>query len=62
MKLIHNLTEAYWPKVKINMWRHLKSTLLESNSFIKDIIGDDEDIADQLATINHVLQSKLTVT
>lgn len=62
LKLIHNLTEGYWPNVKKTMWHHLKSTLLKSDSFIKDIIGTDENFTGRLAAINNLLLSKLTVT
>jgi transposase len=62
LKLMHNLTDAYWPKVKNNMWRHLQATLLKNDSFIKNIIRDDEDLTGRLMDINSSLQSKLSAT
>jgi transposase len=62
LKLMHNLTDAYWPKVKKNMWHHLQATLLENDSFIKNIIGDDEDLTTRLMDINSFLETRLSVT
>ena len=44
LKLILNLAESYWFKIKKNKWANLQITLAEKNKFIDGIIRNDKKI------------------
>ncbi|KPA11470.1 Transposase, IS605 OrfB [Candidatus Magnetomorum sp. HK-1] len=61
-KLILNLAESYWAKVKKNNWKNLQTTLSEKIKYIDGIIGKDKDLMTLFLNLNETLNQKLKVS
>jgi transposase len=61
-KLILNLAESYWFKIKKNKWTNLQITLAEKNKYIDGIIGNDKNLITLFLNLNETLNRKLKVS
>ncbi len=61
LELMLNLTTSYWPMAQKKKWNLLRTTLMESDDFIKGIIEKDEKLNNLLVNLNAKLHDKLKV-
>ena len=57
-KLITNLTKSYWSMSQIKIWKLLQATLIEKSDYIKNIIGDDQNINDLYLNLNTIIEDE----
>jgi len=61
-KLILNLADFYWTKVKKNIWENLQKTLTVNTNYIDGIIGKDKEIVALFMNVIETLNRKLKVS
>ncbi len=54
-----NLTKEYWLKAKIDARKSLMDTMTEKDTFIRSIIGPDENLGILLSNLNSSISEKI---